>query len=70
MRKQKKAKYSSPSIKHYVWEENGKRYSSWKIDVGSSIVNCGDGGMLLFEEALRREAKKLNKKYEQQKTKK
>lgn len=42
-----------PSIKHYEWEENGKKYSSWKIDTGSGILNCGDGGMKLFEEALK-----------------
>lgn len=42
-----------PSIKHYVWEEDGQKYSSWKIDTGSSIINCGDTGMELFEKALK-----------------
>ncbi len=43
----------APSVTHYEWEEDGKRYSSWRIDTGSSIANCGDGGMDLFLKALK-----------------
>lgn len=42
-----------PSIKHYEWEEDGEKFSSWKIDTGDMILNCGDNGMELFEKALK-----------------
>lgn len=47
-----------PSIKHYQWEEDGKKYSSWKIDTGNMIINCGDAGMELFNKALIKQALK------------
>ena len=42
-----------PSVKHYEWEEDGKKYSMWRIDTGSMVLNTGDGGMELFEKALK-----------------
>lgn len=46
-----------PSIKHCKWEEDGKKYSSWIIDTGKSILRTGDGGMELFIEALEKQLK-------------
>ena len=42
-----------PKITHYEWEEDGQKYSSWKIDTGNSILNTGDGGMELFLKAFK-----------------
>lgn len=52
----------APSIKHYEWEEDGKKYSSWKIDTGSAIINCGDAGMEHLEKAVKKQIKsEINK---------
>ncbi len=40
------------SVEHYVWEEGGQKFSSWKIDTGKYYVNTNDAGMELFEKAL------------------
>lgn len=42
----------SPKVTHYEWEENGEKFSSWKIDTGSNVLNCNDAGMKMFEKAL------------------
>lgn len=54
-----------PSITHYVWEEDGKTYSSWKIDTGKNILNCGDGGMKLLEQAFRDKGMELLKEFKE-----
>lgn len=49
-----------PKITHYEWEEDGKQYSSWKIDTGEMILSCGDGGMDLFQKAVRDRINQFN----------
>lgn len=48
-----------PSIKHYVWEEDGRIYSAWKIKTGTITINTGNGGMELIRKAFQEEGKKL-----------
>lgn len=54
-------KFLKPSITHYEWEEDGKKYSSWKINTGSYTINTGDAGMKLFEEAMKKQFEKYLK---------
>lgn len=30
------------------WEEDGQKFSSWKIKAGTTCINTGDGGAELF----------------------
>lgn len=46
-------KTREPSIEHYEWEEDGQKYSSWKIDTGSAVIWTGDAGKELFDKALK-----------------
>jgi len=55
------SKIDFPHVKHYAWEEDGKRYSSWKINTGNITINTGDEGMKLLNEAFRKEFEKLRK---------
>lgn len=49
-----------PSTEHFEWEENGQKYSSWKIKIPSSdgkkgiIIHTGDGGMEMFQKYLKK----------------
>lgn len=52
------------TIKHYEWEEAGKKYSSWKIITPNGVLNCGDGGMKLFMEAMKKEGFRISKELE------
>lgn len=40
-------------IKHYVWEEDGQKFSAWKI----GNLMTGDGGYEMFLKALHKELK-------------
>lgn len=51
-----------PFITHYQWEENGEKFSSWKIITGTNTIRTGDGGMKMIEEAFKKEAEKYLKK--------
>lgn len=42
--------------KHYVWEEDGVRYSSWEISPG---VFTGDNGKEMFNKAMEEELKNI-----------
>ncbi len=53
------SKLDLPSIKHFRWEEDGKQYSSHQIKVGNIVLNCGDGGWKLFEEAFKKKMNEL-----------
>lgn len=49
-------------IKNYKWEdEEGNKYSSWKICTGSICINTGDAGMRLIEEAIKKQGFKYGK---------
>lgn len=50
-----------PSIKHDVWEEDGQKYSMWTIDTGNNITITGNGGMEMFNKAIKEWARKSNK---------
>lgn len=52
-----------PSIKHYVWEEDNKKYSAWKINTGGITINTGDAGMKLIMKAFYEEGKKFKNKF-------
>lgn len=42
--------------KHYVWEEDGVKYSAWEISPGTMT---GDGGMETYSKMLAEEAAKF-----------
>lgn len=49
--------HSKDGIFHHEWEENGERYSSWEIRCGNTVINTGDEGIRLYEEALKNQFK-------------
>lgn len=50
-----------PHIVHNEWEEDGERYSAWTINGPGFSMTTGDGGIKLYNEALKKE---LSKGYE------
>lgn len=49
--------------KHYVWEEDGQRYSAWEIGKG---LLTGDGGKELYDKAFHAAMKKGFEKMKKQ----
>jgi hypothetical protein len=53
-----KKKLKESFVKHYVWEEDGQRYSAWEIGKG---IMTGDGGYEMFVKALEQHANEILK---------